>query len=162
MSLTHNKFSAEILFALLSAPVFLAAGGLAHAQAVRSVQMSLFEFGQESFGLPQSGRGTPSRADTDIVSFGEKSGQPSAAYLDAHNLPIFTIMYSATPDTELTPDSLPYYEWARIIALVVLCALNVAFWGVYEQQGSSLQFWADRSSDRHILRWLEHQPFRLY
>jgi POT family proton-dependent oligopeptide transporter len=45
-------------------------------------------------------------------------------------------------------------EWARILALIVLCALNVAFWGVYEQQGSSLQFWADRSSDRHVLRWL--------
>ncbi len=45
-------------------------------------------------------------------------------------------------------------EWARIIALVVLCALNISFWGVYEQQGNSLQFWADGKAELHILRWL--------
>jgi POT family proton-dependent oligopeptide transporter len=45
-------------------------------------------------------------------------------------------------------------EWARIVALVVLCALNVAFWGVYEQQGNSLQVWADSSSERHVLRFI--------
>jgi POT family proton-dependent oligopeptide transporter len=45
-------------------------------------------------------------------------------------------------------------EWARIVALVVLCALNISFWGVYEQQGNSLQFWADGKADLHILRWL--------
>ncbi len=45
-------------------------------------------------------------------------------------------------------------EWARITALIVLCALNISFWGVYEQQGNSLQFWADGSSNRHVLGWL--------
>jgi len=45
-------------------------------------------------------------------------------------------------------------EWARIIALVVLCALNISWWGVYEQQGNSLQFWADSKADLHVLRWL--------
>jgi POT family proton-dependent oligopeptide transporter len=45
-------------------------------------------------------------------------------------------------------------EWARIVALVVLCALNISFWGVYEQQGNSLQFWADGKTDLHVLRWL--------
>jgi POT family proton-dependent oligopeptide transporter len=44
-------------------------------------------------------------------------------------------------------------EWAKIIALVVLCALNISFWGVYEQQGNSLQFWADGKADLHVLRW---------
>jgi len=44
-------------------------------------------------------------------------------------------------------------EWAKIIALIVLCALNISFWGVYEQQGNSLQFWADKSTDLHVLRW---------
>jgi proton-dependent oligopeptide transporter, POT family len=52
------------------------------------------------------------------------------------------------------PRGLTRREWAKVLALVVLCALNVAFWGVYEQQGSSLQFWADRSTDRHVLRLL--------
>jgi POT family proton-dependent oligopeptide transporter len=45
-------------------------------------------------------------------------------------------------------------EWLKIGALVVLCALNIPFWGVYEQQGSSLQFWAAESTDRHVLSWL--------
>jgi POT family proton-dependent oligopeptide transporter len=45
-------------------------------------------------------------------------------------------------------------EWARIVALFVLCALNISFWGVYEQQGNSLQFWADGKTDLHVLRWL--------
>jgi POT family proton-dependent oligopeptide transporter len=43
-------------------------------------------------------------------------------------------------------------EWARIIALVVLCALNISFWGVYEQQGNSLQFWAENKAELHVLR----------
>jgi proton-dependent oligopeptide transporter, POT family len=43
-------------------------------------------------------------------------------------------------------------EWARIIALVVLCALNVPFWAVYEQQGNSLQFWAENNAELHVLR----------
>ena len=45
-------------------------------------------------------------------------------------------------------------EWARVIALVVLCALNISFWGVYEQQGNSLQFWADGKANLHVLSWL--------
>ena len=45
-------------------------------------------------------------------------------------------------------------EWARIMALIVLCALNISFWGVYEQQGNSLQFWADSKADLHVLSWL--------
>ncbi len=45
-------------------------------------------------------------------------------------------------------------ELARIVALVVLCALNISFWGVYEQQGNSLQFWADGKADLHVLAFL--------
>src|SRR5262249_25893351 len=45
-------------------------------------------------------------------------------------------------------------EWARIMALIVLCALNISFWGVYEQQGNSLQFWADSKADLRVLSWL--------
>jgi POT family proton-dependent oligopeptide transporter len=45
-------------------------------------------------------------------------------------------------------------EWAKIAALVILCTLNIPFWGVYEQQGNSLQFWADESTNRHVLAWL--------
>jgi POT family proton-dependent oligopeptide transporter len=47
-------------------------------------------------------------------------------------------------------------EWARILALVVLCALNISFWAVYEQQGNSLQFWVDdpTKTNLHIFSWL--------
>lgn len=39
--------------------------------------------------------------------------------------------------------SLSKQEWARVGALVVLCALNIVFWAVYEQQGNTMQSWAD-------------------
>ncbi|MDP2308334.1 MAG: peptide MFS transporter [Pseudomonadota bacterium] len=41
----------------------------------------------------------------------------------------------------MTPD-----EWRRVGALVVLCALNIVFWGVYEQQGNTMQTWADEQT----------------
>jgi POT family proton-dependent oligopeptide transporter len=34
-------------------------------------------------------------------------------------------------------------EKRRSLALVALCALNVVFWAVYEQQGNTMQSWAD-------------------
>jgi POT family proton-dependent oligopeptide transporter len=41
-------------------------------------------------------------------------------------------------------------EWKAIWGLVVLCALNIVFWGVYEQQGNTIQLFADRNTDWHI------------
>jgi POT family proton-dependent oligopeptide transporter len=37
---------------------------------------------------------------------------------------------------------------ARVIALCLLCACTVAFWAIYEQQGSTLELWADQKTDR--------------
>jgi POT family proton-dependent oligopeptide transporter len=37
-------------------------------------------------------------------------------------------------------------ERRRVIALVVLCALNIVFWAVYEQQGNTMQSWADEQT----------------
>ena len=34
-------------------------------------------------------------------------------------------------------------ESQRIWALILLCALNIVFWAVYEQQGNTMQTWAD-------------------
>jgi POT family proton-dependent oligopeptide transporter len=42
-------------------------------------------------------------------------------------------------------------EWTRIIALLVLCALNIIFWGVYEQQGNTMQLWADQNTNWNLL-----------
>jgi POT family proton-dependent oligopeptide transporter len=37
-------------------------------------------------------------------------------------------------------------EWNRVWALVALCMLNVVFWAVYEQQGNTMQTWADEKT----------------
>ena len=42
-------------------------------------------------------------------------------------------------------------EWQALAALVVLCALNITFWAVYEQQGNTLQLWADKRTDWTVL-----------
>ena len=44
-------------------------------------------------------------------------------------------------------------EWKRIWALIVLCALNIVFWGCYEQQGNTMQLWADQNTNWNILGW---------
>lgn len=44
-------------------------------------------------------------------------------------------------------------EWFAILAIVVLCALNIAFWSIYEQQGNTLQLWADDKTDWTVLGW---------
>jgi POT family proton-dependent oligopeptide transporter len=44
-------------------------------------------------------------------------------------------------------------EWKIIIGLAVLCALNVVFWAVYEQQGNTIQLFADRNTDWHVFGW---------
>lgn len=44
-------------------------------------------------------------------------------------------------------------DWKKIGALVVLCMLNIVFWGVYEQQGNTLALWVDSCTNRLILGW---------
>ena len=44
-------------------------------------------------------------------------------------------------------------EWRAILGLMALCALNIVFWGVYEQQGNTVQIFADKNTDWHILGW---------
>ncbi len=41
-------------------------------------------------------------------------------------------------------------EWKAIRALVLLCALNIVFWAVYEQQGNTMQLWADNQTNWHF------------
>ena len=50
-------------------------------------------------------------------------------------------LQAAPKEQALTPN-----EWKRVWALVVLCALNVVFWAVYEQQGNTMQTWADEQT----------------
>jgi POT family proton-dependent oligopeptide transporter len=44
-------------------------------------------------------------------------------------------------------------EWQAIFGLLLLCFLNIVFWGIYEQQGNTLQLFADSNVDWHIFGW---------
>lgn len=44
-------------------------------------------------------------------------------------------------------------EWKVIGGLIVLMLINTAFWAVYEQQGNTIQLFADSSTDWHIFGW---------
>jgi POT family proton-dependent oligopeptide transporter len=46
---------------------------------------------------------------------------------------------------------LPLEDRKRVGALMALCALNIVFWGVYEQQGNTMQLWADRNTNWSFL-----------
>jgi len=41
-------------------------------------------------------------------------------------------------------------EWYSVIGLTVLCALTMLFWAVYEQQGNTLQLWADQRTNWNL------------
>ncbi|MBS1960097.1 MAG: peptide MFS transporter [Bdellovibrionales bacterium] len=42
-------------------------------------------------------------------------------------------------------------ERSKVTALVVLCALTIFFWAIFEQQGNTLELWADEKADWTIL-----------
>ncbi|MCB0411180.1 MAG: peptide MFS transporter [Bdellovibrionales bacterium] len=44
-------------------------------------------------------------------------------------------------------------EWNAVWALCFLCFLNIMFWAVFEQQGNTLQLWADQKTDWTIFGW---------
>ncbi len=50
-----------------------------------------------------------------------------------------------------TAERLTRQDWQALVALIVLCALNITFWAVYEQQGNTLQLWADKRTDWTVL-----------
>jgi len=52
------------------------------------------------------------------------------------------------PKAPLTKD-----EWKRVGALIVLCGLNIVFWAVYEQQGNTMQLFADRYTNWNFFGW---------
>jgi POT family proton-dependent oligopeptide transporter len=58
-----------------------------------------------------------------------------------------------THEAKAKTEPLTRKEKEGIVALVVLCILNIVFWGVYEQQGNTIQLFADQSTDWHIFGW---------
>lgn len=50
---------------------------------------------------------------------------------------------SRVESTSVEEKPLTKAEWNSVIALMILCFLNIVFWGIFEQQGNTLQLWAD-------------------
>ncbi len=69
-------------------------------------------------------------------------------YLAADHLTRTRAEERSKPRQPMTRD-----EWMRVIALIVLCGLNIVFWAVYEQQGNTMQLWADRNTSWGFLGW---------
>jgi POT family proton-dependent oligopeptide transporter len=57
-----------------------------------------------------------------------------------------TLQKRASGKTEAQKTPLTPNEWKRVWALVILCALNIIFWAVFEQQGNTMQTWADEKT----------------
>ncbi|MGK5088107.1 peptide MFS transporter [Bdellovibrionota bacterium FG-2] len=67
-------------------------------------------------------------------------------YLASDNLTVTRAAAKIEPKQKLDQG-----EKKRILALVGLCMLNVVFWAVYEQQGNTMQTWADENTTWPII-----------
>jgi POT family proton-dependent oligopeptide transporter len=53
----------------------------------------------------------------------------------------------------LSHSALTARDWRVVGGLMLLATLNILFWAVYEQQGNTLQLFAEHNTDRHIGGW---------
>lgn len=51
------------------------------------------------------------------------------------------------------PGPLTADENHRLLVLLAVCLITVAFWAAYEQQGNTLALWADAYTDRTVFGW---------
>jgi POT family proton-dependent oligopeptide transporter len=65
-------------------------------------------------------------------------------------LPADLLTRAKTARAKKSTEPLTAAEWKAIAGLAALCALNVIFWGVFEQQGNTLQLFADRHINWHV------------
>ncbi len=49
-------------------------------------------------------------------------------------------------DVTATKEKMTREEWMRVMAICVACFIVASFWAVYEQQGNTLQLWADANT----------------
>lgn len=66
-----------------------------------------------------------------------------------HLLPPDRLMKKSSSADGAAEQKITSTEWKAIWALVFLCVVNIVFWAVYEQQGNTLQLWADQNT-----RWV--------
>ena len=63
-----------------------------------------------------------------------------------HTLAPDTLQKGEHGQAEKKKEPLTAGEKKRVMALISLCALNIIFWAVYEQQGNTMQTWADEKT----------------
>ncbi len=87
-------------------------------------------------------------------------------YLPGIGLPYRTTLHSGARDGTLAEPPLTTAERRRVVALLLTFVFTVIFWMAYEQAGSSLNLFADRYTNLHVLgmsvpsSWLQsEQPF---
>jgi len=56
-------------------------------------------------------------------------------------------------ESKVEKQPLTQQQWRTIFGLIALVVLNIVFWAVYEQQGNTLQIFADRNADWHVFGW---------
>jgi len=52
---------------------------------------------------------------------------------------------------EVKKEPLTREEWLRVMAIVAVVSLTVVFWAVFEQQGNTMQLWADQNTNWNFL-----------
>lgn len=105
MRVNASELTPGFLLALLAACLFLAPGGMAHAQS-RSFQMALWV---------NPGSATPSlNQDTDIQAFYEGTEQP-----DGPSIMLNLVWTSPTPLSQRQSASGHLYDWSRIVAVEI-------------------------------------------
>jgi POT family proton-dependent oligopeptide transporter len=67
-------------------------------------------------------------------------------FFGQHTLAPDTLQKREAGKAEAQKQPLSAGEKKRVWALVILCALNIIFWAVYEQQGNTMQTWADEKT----------------
>jgi proton-dependent oligopeptide transporter, POT family len=61
-----------------------------------------------------------------------------------------TMRLDSRPETE---SALSGDEKNRVLGLIAVGLVSVAFWAAFEQQGNTIALWADANTDRYILGW---------
>jgi len=61
--------------------------------------------------------------------------------------------FSRNSDEPVAAEPLTLSEWKTIGGLITLAVINILFWAVYEQQGNTLQLFADQNTDWHVFGW---------
>jgi POT family proton-dependent oligopeptide transporter len=68
-------------------------------------------------------------------------------HFGAKNLPDSIHGLAITQGKAKSQSPLTAEEWKRTLGLTFLCMVTIFFWGVYEQQGNTLQLWSDQNTD---------------